>query len=45
VVFEKVDALAAPAYPRIRPVLEALARLEPSKIEAGWRDLIDEFTQ
>lgn len=45
VVFEKVDTLAAPAYPRIRPVLEALARLEPLRIGAGWRDLVDEFTQ
>jgi 2-methylcitrate dehydratase PrpD len=45
VIFEKLAALAAPAYPRIGPVLEALAKLEPARLAAGWRDLVDEFTQ
>jgi 2-methylcitrate dehydratase PrpD len=43
VVFEKVAALASPVYPRMLPVLESIARLEPGSLQLGWRDLVDQM--
>lgn len=43
VVFDKVTSLAAPVYPKIRPVLESLAGLAPARRGAGWADIVSEF--
>jgi 2-methylcitrate dehydratase PrpD len=43
VVFEKVAALASPVYPRMLPVLQSIARLEPGSLQLGWRDLVDQM--
>ena len=42
-VFGKISALAAPVYPRMRPVFEALASLPASRMERGWGDIVSEF--
>lgn len=42
-VFEKLSSLAAPAYPNIRAVFEALSELSPTRLAQGWSDIIDEF--
>jgi hypothetical protein len=43
VVFDKATSLAAPVYPKIRPVLESLAGLAPARRGAGWADIVSEF--
>lgn len=43
VVFEKVSALAAPAYPKMRPLFEELAALPAARMKTGWSDLVMEF--
>lgn len=43
VVFDKATSLAAPVYPKIRPVLESLAGLAPARRGAGWSDIVSEF--
>lgn len=42
-VFGKISALAAPVYPRMRPVFEGLAGLPASRMNAGWADIVSEF--
>ena len=42
-VFGKLSALAAPAYPKIRPVFEGLAGLPEARMLAGWADIVNEF--
>lgn len=43
-VFDKVRALAAPAYPQILPVLRSISMLDHAALDAGWRELVDTFT-
>jgi 2-methylcitrate dehydratase PrpD len=43
IVFEKVTALAAPVYPRMRPLLEELAALPAPRMTQGWSDLVGEL--
>ena len=42
-VYGKLDALAVPAYPRIRLVCEELAGLPDRRLAQGWRSIVDEF--
>ncbi len=42
-VFEKMSALAAPVYPKMRPLFEELAALPPRRMAQGWSDLVGEF--
>jgi 2-methylcitrate dehydratase PrpD len=42
-VFEKITALAAPVYPKMRPLLEELATLPAPRLARGWSDLVGEF--
>ena len=42
-VFEKMSALAAPAYPGIRPLFVSLAALPADRMAQGWRTIVDEF--
>jgi len=42
-VFDKITALAAPVYPRMRPLLEDLAGLPAQRMTQGWSDLVGEF--
>jgi 2-methylcitrate dehydratase PrpD len=44
VVLEKMDALATPAYPRIRPVFEELMALPGRRLRQGWSDIVKEIT-
>ena len=43
VLIAKIRELSAPAYPKLLPVLMKIAALEPSSLERGWRDTVDEF--
>ena len=43
VVFEKITALAAPVYPKMRPALEELAALPAARMTRGWSDLVGEI--
>ena len=45
VVLEKMDALAAPAYPAMRRVFDELMALEPRRIRQGWADIVAEITR
>lgn len=42
-VLEKMSALAAPVYPKMRPVFEQLVQLAPARMNAGWADLVGEL--
>jgi 2-methylcitrate dehydratase PrpD len=42
-VLEKMSVLAAPVYPRMRPLFEQLLQLEPARMRAGWADLVGEL--
>ncbi len=42
-VFGKISALAAPVYPRMRPLFEELVRLPASRMDTGWSDIVSEF--
>ena len=42
-VFEKMTALAAPVYPKMRAVFEELASLPAARMGAGWADVVGEF--
>ncbi len=42
-VFDKVSALAAPVYPKMRPLFEELAALPAPRMAQGWADLVGEF--
>ena len=44
-VFDKVSALAAPVYPKMRQLLEALAGLPVAGMGRGWSDLVKEFCE
>jgi 2-methylcitrate dehydratase PrpD len=43
-VTEKLEALAAPAYPAIGAVLAPLQRLDPAMLGQGWRQVVDAFS-
>ena len=43
IVFEKITALAAPAYPKMRPILEELSTLPAGPMARGWADTVAEF--
>lgn len=43
VVLEKMDALAAPAYPAMRRVFDELLSLEPRRMRQGWSDIVNEM--
>jgi 2-methylcitrate dehydratase PrpD len=45
VVFDKMSALAAPVYPKMRPLFEELCTLPPARLRAGWSDLVKEFCE
>lgn len=42
-VLEKMSALAAPAYPRMRPVFEQLMTLPAARMAQGWADIVTEM--
>lgn len=42
-VFEKMSALAEPAYPGIRPLFETLATLPANRMAQGWAGIVGEF--
>lgn len=44
VVLEKMDALAAPAYPAMRRVFDELMALEPRRLRQGWGEIVAEIT-
>jgi 2-methylcitrate dehydratase PrpD len=44
-VLEKMEALAVPAYPRIRALFEELLSLEPRQLRQGWSDIVQQFCQ
>ena len=43
VVLEKMDTLAAPAYPAMRRVFDELLSLEPRRMRQGWGDIVNEM--
>lgn len=43
IVFEKITALAAPVYPKMRPMLEELSGLPTARMTRGWSDLVGEI--
>jgi len=43
IVFDKISTLAAPVYPKMRPVFEALAGLPAARMKTGWADIVSEF--
>ena len=45
VVLQKMDALAAPAYPAMRRVFDELMSLEPRRMRQGWGDMVQEITK
>jgi hypothetical protein len=42
---EKLSALAAPAYPKMRPLFEELCALPAARLQTGWSDLVKEFCE
>ena len=42
-VFEKMSALAEPAYPGIRLLFETLAALPAKRMAQGWATIVSEF--
>ena len=42
-VFEKMFALAEPAYPGIRALFESLATLPENRMAQGWAGIVGEF--
>ena len=45
VVLDKMDALAAPAYPAMRRVFDELMALEPGRMRQGWADIVEDITR
>ncbi len=43
VVFDKITALAAPVYPKMRQVMEELATLPAARLSRGWSDTVAEM--
>jgi 2-methylcitrate dehydratase PrpD len=43
VVLEKMETLAAPAYPGMRRVFDQLLALEPARMRQGWADIVGEM--
>jgi len=43
VVLDKMDALAVPAYPKMRGVFTELLSLQPRRMQQGWREIVDEM--
>lgn len=43
-VFDKLDALAVPVYPRIRTLFEELTALSPARLAQGWHSIVGELT-
>jgi len=43
IVFDKISALAAAVYPKMRSVFETLASLPAARMDAGWADIVSEF--
>jgi hypothetical protein len=44
-VLEKMSALAAPVYPRMRGVFEDLMALPAARRAQGWTDIVTEICQ
>jgi 2-methylcitrate dehydratase PrpD len=44
-VLQKLSALASPAYPRMRPVLEELMALPSRRLAQGWSDIVKEMCE
>jgi 2-methylcitrate dehydratase PrpD len=42
-ILEKMSALAAPVYPRMRPVFEQLMTLPAVRMTQGWADIVTEM--
>jgi len=45
VVFDKISALAAPVYPKMRALFEESSKLPAHRLRAGWSDLVKEFCE